>query len=256
VIEDTEYRVKLEIFEGPMDLLIHLIRKNEVDIFDIPIALITDQYLQYLDMMKALNINVAGDFLLMASTLVYIKSRMLLPERDKEGEEEEDPRIEITQPLMEYLRLKELAGELSERELLDRDVFKRHLYPDYASQFEGQEVELDVNLFQLMDAFKRIVEQRLPDAVLSYAADPVTIKDRIALILERLRQESSIFFTELFSESRTISEFIVTFLALLEMVHIGMVRVFQPGHDKDIRLTAHFTDNEEKDNGNITEADT
>jgi segregation and condensation protein A len=256
MIEDTEYRVKLEIFEGPMDLLIHLIRKNEVDIFDIPIALITDQYLQYLDMMKALNINVAGDFLLMASTLVYIKSRMLLPERDKEGEEEEDPRIEITQPLMEYLRLKELAGELSERELLDRDVFKRHLYPDYASQFEGQEVELDVNLFQLMDAFKRIVEQRLPDAVLSYAADPVTIKDRIALILERLRQESSIFFTELFSESRTISEFIVTFLALLEMVHIGMVRVFQPGHDKDIRLTAHFTDNEEKDNGNITEADT
>jgi segregation and condensation protein A len=256
MIEDTEYRVKLEIFEGPMDLLIHLIRKNEVDIFDIPIALITDQYLQYLDMMKALNINVAGDFLLMASTLVYIKSRMLLPERDKEGEEEEDPRIEITQPLMEYLRLKELAGELSERELLDRDVFKRHLYPDYASQFEGQEVELDVNLFQLMDAFKRIVEQRLPDAVLSYAADPVTIKDRIALILERLRQESSIFFTELFSESRTISEFIVTFLALLELVHIGMVRVFQPGHDKDIRLTAHFTDNEEKDNGNITEADT
>jgi segregation and condensation protein A len=254
--DNTEYRVKLEIFEGPMDLLIHLIRKNEVDIFDIPIALITDQYLQYLDMMKALNINVAGDFLLMASTLVYIKSRMLLPERDKEGEEEEDPRIEITQPLLEYLRLKELAGELSERDLLDRDVFKRHLYPDYASQFEGQEVELDVNLFQLMDAFKRIVEQRLPDAVLSYVADPVTIRDRIAFILERLRQGSAVFFTELFNESRTISEFIVTFLALLELVHIGMVRVFQPGPDKDIRLTAHFTDNEEKDNGNITEADT
>jgi segregation and condensation protein A len=254
--DNTEYRVKLEIFEGPMDLLIHLIRKNEVDIFDIPIALITDQYLQYLDMMKALNINVAGDFLLMASTLVYIKSRMLLPEQDKEGEEEEDPRIEITQPLMEYLRLKELAGELSERELLDRDVFKRHLYPDYASQFEGQEVELDVNLFQLMDAFKRIVEQRLPDAVLTYIADPINIKDRIAFILERLRRESAIFFTELFNESRTISEFIVTFLALLELVHIGMVRVFQPGSDKDIQLTAHFTDNEEKDNGNITEADT
>jgi segregation and condensation protein A len=254
--DNTEYRVKLEIFEGPMDLLIHLIRKNEVDIFDIPIALITDQYLQYLDMMKALNINVAGDFLLMASTLVYIKSRMLLPERDKEGEEEEDPRIEITQPLLEYLRLKELAGELSERDLLDRDVFKRHLYPDYASQFEGQEVELDVNLFQLMDAFKRIVEQRLPDAVLSYVANPVTIRDRIAFILERLRQDSAVFFAELFNESRTISEFIVTFLALLELVHIGMVRVFQPGPDKDIRLTAHFTDNEEKDNGNITEADT
>ncbi len=254
--DNTEYRVRLEIFEGPLDLLLHLIRKNEVDIFDIPIALITDQYLQYLDMMKALNINVAGDFLLMASTLVHIKSKMLLPEQDKEGEEEEDPRMEITQPLMEYLRLKELAGELSERDLLDRDVFKRHLYGDYASQFEGQEVQLDVNLFQLMDAFKRIVEQRLPDAALTYAADPVTIKDRIAFILERLRQESTIFFTDLFKESRTISEFIVTFLALLELVHIGIVRVFQPGPDKDIQLTAHFTDNEEKDNGNITEADT
>jgi len=256
MIEEKEYKVRLEIFEGPMDLLLHLIRKNELDIFDIPIALITDQYLQYLDMMKALNINVAGDFLLMASTLVHIKSKMLLPERDKEGEEEEDPRIEITRPLMEYLRLKELAGELSERDLLDRDVFKRHLYPDYASQFEGQEIQLDVNLFQLMDAFKRIVEQRLPDSVLTYVADPVTIKDKIAFILEQLRRENTIFFTELFNESRTISEFIVTFLALLELVHIGMVRVFQPGADKDIQLTAHFTDNEEKDNGNITKADT
>src|SRR4030043_876703 len=152
--DNAEYRVRLEIFEGPLDLLLHLIRKNEVDIFDIPIALITDQYLQYLDMMKALNINVAGDFLLMASTLVHIKSRMLLPERDKEGEEEEDPRMEITQPLMEYLRLKELAGELSERGLLARGGFKPPLYPDSTSQFEGQEVQLDVNLFQLWVAFR------------------------------------------------------------------------------------------------------
>jgi len=246
--DNTEYRVRLEIFEGPLDLLLHLIRKNEVDIFDIPISLITDQYLQYLDMMKALNINVAGDFLLMASTLVHIKSRLLLPEQDKEGEEE-DPRTEITRPLMEYLRLKEVAGELSEREMLDRDVFKRHLYADYISQFEGQEVQLDVNLFQLMDAFKRIVEQRLPDAPIIYVADTMTIKDRIAFIIERLREETTIFFTDLFNESKTISEFIVTFLALLELVHIGMIRVFQPGPDKDIRLMAHFTDNEEKDNG-------
>jgi segregation and condensation protein A len=200
-------------------------------------------------MMKALNINVAGDFLLMASTLVHIKSRMLLPEQGQEGEEDEDPRTEITRPLLEYLRLKEAAGELSEREMLDRDVFKRHLYGDYISQFGGGEVQLDVNLFQLMDAFKRIVEQRLPDAPLIYVADTMTIKDRIAFIIEQLRQETTIFFSDLFNESRTISEFIMTFLALLELVHIGMVRVFQPGPDKEILLTAHFTDNEENDNG-------
>ncbi|UCF58147.1 MAG: segregation/condensation protein A, partial [Deltaproteobacteria bacterium] len=125
-----DYEVKLEIFQGPLDLLLHLIRKNEVDIFDIPVATITDQYLEYLDMMKALNINVAGDFLVMASTLLHIKSKMLLPGLE-EGEDEEDPRVQITQPLLEYLRLKEMAGELLERELLDRDVFARRLSPDY-----------------------------------------------------------------------------------------------------------------------------
>jgi segregation and condensation protein A len=248
--EQTEYRVKLEIFEGPMDLLLHLIRKNEVDIFDIPVSLITDQYLQYLDMMKALNINVAGDFLLMASTLLHIKSRMLLPEQDKDDkDEEEDPRTEITGPLLEYIRLKEIAGELSAREMLDRDVFKRHMPSDYMSQLDGSEVELDVNLFQLMDAFKKIVEQNFPGTTMLLVSDAVSIKDKTAFILQQLRQKSTVFFKELFNEKQTISEFIVTFLALLELVHIGMVRVFQPAPDSDIRLEARFTDNEEEDNG-------
>ncbi len=121
---DYEYEVKLGIFEGPLDLLLHLIYKNEVDIFDIPIASITDQYLEYLDLMKALNINVAGDFLLMAATLVHIKSRMLLPGAEG-GEEEDDPRLEITRPLLEYMRIKEAAQALDEREILERDVFGR-----------------------------------------------------------------------------------------------------------------------------------
>ena len=249
MIDNSEYKVRLEIFEGPLDLLLHLIRKNEVDIFDIPIALITDQYLEYLDMMKALNINVAGDFLVMASTLVHIKSRLLLPERDEEGGEEEDPRTEITRPLLEYLKLKEMAGELSERELLDRDVFKRHLPEDYMAQFEGEDIQLDVNLFQLMDAFKKIIEQRLPDASINFVADKVTIKDKIAFIMDQLKETSTLFFKDLFNESRTIAEFIVTFLALLELVHMGLVKVFQPGPEKDIRLEAHFTDNEEENNG-------
>ena len=252
--DNNEYKVKLEIFEGPLDLLLHLIRKNELDIFDIPIALITDQYLGYMDMMKALNINIAGDFLVMASTLVHIKSRMLLPE-DVEGGEEEDPRVEITRPLLEYLRLKEVAAELSERELLDRDVFKRHLTADYLSSLKEGEDLLDVNLFQLIDAFKRIVEQRLPDEPISFRAETWTVKERMTYIIEQLKQETTIYFKDLFSESRTISEFVVTFLALLELVHMGLIRVFQPDPEKDIRLEAHFNDNEEENNGQIIEAD-
>jgi chromatin segregation and condensation protein Rec8/ScpA/Scc1 (kleisin family) len=119
VEEREDYKIRLEIFEGPLDLLIHLIRKNEVDIFDIPIALITDQYLAYINMMKALNINVAGDFLVMAATLIHIKSRLLLPGRGEDGEEV-DPREEITRPLLEYLQFKDLADDLSERQVLER----------------------------------------------------------------------------------------------------------------------------------------
>lgn len=252
--DQSEYRVMLDVFEGPLDLLLHLIRKNEVDIFDIPIALITDQYLEYLDMMKALNINIAGDFLVMASTLIHIKSRMLLPEQDEEGEEE-DPRTEITRPLLEYLRLKEIASELSERELLDRDVFKRHFSSQSISHLKGEESLLDVNLFQLIDAFKRIVEQNIPDTPLSFTADKWTVKDKTAFILEHLKKTKTLFFKDLFDEHRTITEFIVTFLALLELVHTGLVRVFQPDPGKDIRLEAHFDDSENEDHAQIIEAD-
>jgi segregation and condensation protein A len=237
-----DYEVKLEIFEGPLDLLLHLIHKNEVDIFDIPIATITDQYLEYLDVMKALNINVAGDFLVMASTLIHIKSKMLLPELN--DEEEEDPREEITRPLLEYMRFKEIAGELSEREVLDRDVFARKMSDYLQSQIEHEEPLMDVNLFQLMDAFKRIVDQRLPGVQLKLRIAKWSVKEKIELIISILRQKGDIFFSELFSEDRTISEFIVTFLALLEVIHIGLVKVFQSKAEGEIRLIACFDEDE------------
>ncbi len=245
MLETTDYEIKLEIFQGPLDLLIHLIRKNEVDIFDIPIAIITDQYLGYLDMMKALNINVAGDFLLMASTLIHIKSKMLLP--DVEEEEEEDPRDEITRPLLEFLRLKELAGELADRDLLDRDIFSRPLFPDYKDQLQAEGPLLDVTIFQLMDAFKRVIDERLPGASLKLQIEKWSLKDKTTSIMERLKKDGSIYFRDLFSENRTLSEFIITFLALLELVHIGLVRVFQPFPDKDIKLEALFNENEDRD---------
>jgi segregation and condensation protein A len=252
---ETDYKVMLEIFEGPLDLLLHLIRKNEVDIFDIPISLITDQYLGYLDIMKAFNINVAGDFLIMASTLIHIKSRMLLPEKPKDGEnDEDDPRLELTRPLMEYIRLREAAEGLSERSVLERDVFKRQLPGDYFSQFQAEDMPLDINIFQLMDAFKRVIEQKVPDIELTFQAEEWSVKERMSFIMNKLKGDSTVFFTELFSGNNSMAELVATFLALLELVHAGLIRLFQPEVHKDIRLEAHFNDNGE-DNVEIPEID-
>jgi segregation and condensation protein A len=241
------YEVRLDIFEGPLDLLLHLIHKSEVDIFDIPIATIADQYLGYLEMMKALNIDVAGDFLVMASTLVHIKSKMLLP--DSKEEQEEEIFNEITRPLLEYISLRDAAQELSERELLDRDVFARHVPPYLQRQLGDEEPQLDVNLFQLIDAFKRLMDQRLPGVQLSFQSEKWSVKEKTEIIIARLKEKNSIFFYELFSEDRTVSEFIVSFLALLELVHRGLVKIFQLTLESDIQLTALFEGN--KQNGTI-----
>jgi len=239
------YEVRLEIFEGPLDLLLHLIHKNEVDIFDIPIATITDQYLAYLDMMKTLNIDMAGDFLVMASTLIHIKSRLLLP--DSKEEQEEEIFNEITQPLLEYIRLRDAAQDMSDRELLDRDVFARHVPPYLQGQLGDEEPQLDVNLFQLIDAFRRIMEQRLPGAQLSFQPEEWSVKEKTEIIIAHLKKKGAIFFYELFAEDRSVSEFIVSFLALLELVHRGLVKVFQPTLESDIRLTLSFGGKEEND---------
>jgi len=189
-----EYEVKLEIFEGPLDLLLHLIHKNELDIFDIPITKIADQYLAYLDMMKALNISVAGDFLVMASTLIHIKSKMLLPGLN-DGDEGEDPRDEIMRPLLEYMRLKEMAEELSEREILGKDVFARQDFSLDQDQIDAEVPRLDVNLFQLIDAFKRIMEQIEPGADLTLRYEKWSIKDKSQLIVSLLKEKGEMFLT-------------------------------------------------------------
>jgi segregation and condensation protein A len=241
-----DYEVKLEIFEGPMDLLLHLIRKNEVDIFDIPIAKITEQYLQYLDMMKALNISIAGDFLVMASTLIHIKSRMLVPGFD-EDEEEEDPRMELARPLLEYLRLKELAGELSDRPLLGRDVFSRLPSQDLPAQLQGEEPLLQVNLFQLIDAFKKLLDQRVPGVQLQFRTDKWSVQDKMNLVLEKLKTQGALYFHELFENDLTVSELIVTFLAILELVQMGLLKIFQNDPMADLRIDLSATEEEDHD---------
>ena len=223
---ETLYRVQLEdVFEGPMDLLVHLIRKNELDIYDIPIALITEQYLQYLEWMKAMNIDYAGDFLLMASTLTQLKSRMLLPVHDDE-EEEDDVLQAITRPLVEYLQMKSAADQLIERNLLGEKTFIRK--SDRAEFLTGSEDEfIKVGLFELIDAFQKILEKIPDDHRVEMTADEISVKDKIAQIIDILEAKQSITFSELFSDSPNKHEIIVTFLAVLEMVKLTLIRIAQ-----------------------------
>jgi segregation and condensation protein A len=225
-MKEKPYQVRLEeIFEGPMDLMIHLIRKNDLDIYDIPIALITDQYLQYLELMKAMNIDFAGDFLLMASTLTQIKSRMLLPTHDGE-EEEDDPLQEITRPLLEYLQMKSAADQLVERNLLGENTFIRNPSRDEFLTSSDDEF-IKIGLFELIDAFQKILE-RIPDGHrVELTTDEISVKDKISQIVEILETKASITFLELFSGNPDKHDVIITFLAILEMVKLTLIRIIQ-----------------------------
>jgi segregation and condensation protein A len=229
------YRVQLdEIFEGPMDLLVHLVRKNELDIYDIPIALITEQYLQYLEWMQAMNIDYAGDFLLMASTLAQLKSRMLLPVHDGE-DEEEDVLQEITRPLVEYLQMKSAADQLVERNLLGETTFIRK--PDRGEFLTGSDDEfIKIGLFELIDAFQKILEKIPDDHRIDMTADEISVKDKISQIIDILEAKKSITFIELFSDSPDRNEIIVTFLAILEMVKLTLIRIVQHVQTGVIRI--------------------
>jgi len=234
-MQEERYSVKLEdIFEGPMDLLIHLIRKNEIDIYDIPIAMITRQYLEYLDWMKIMNIDFAGEFIVMAATLTQIKSKMLLPTHGYE-DEDIDPRSEITKPLLEYLRMKDVAEELSKRHLLGDTTFVRT--PDlkaYLSDTDDQFVK--IGLFELIDAFQKILENLPGDHKIDFSTDRISVKDRITEIIDILEVKGSVTFTELFPSAGTKGEIIVTFLAILEMVKLYLIRVVQHSQTGIIRL--------------------
>lgn len=232
---DESYRVKLDnIFEGPMDLLIHLIKKNEVDIYDIPIALITDQYLEYIEWMKSMNIDLAGDFLVMAATLTQIKSKMLLP-ASEEDEEEEDPRTEITKPLLEYLQMKSAAEDLAGRNLLGEDIFVRHFAREEYPLNQEEEI-IKVGLFELIDAFQKILKNISAGAGLDLSPDRISVKERISELVDIFAKQGSITFGELFPANADKSEVIVTFLAILEMVRLSLVRIVQHVQTGIIRL--------------------
>jgi segregation and condensation protein A len=233
---DDIYQIVLtDIFEGPMDLLVHLIKKNEVDVYDIPIALITEQFLEYLEWMKSMNIDFAGDFIVMAATLTQIKSRMLLPIHEGDPEEEEDPRQEITRPLVEYLQIKSAAEDLAARRLLGEDIFVRN--PVQAGELFGAEGDMvKIGLFELIDAFQTILEKLSPDHLVDLTADSLSVKDRISELVDRFEKQQSLTFDELFAADSNKGEVIVTFLAILEMVKLSLVQIAQQVQTGIIRL--------------------
>ena len=220
-------RFRIEIFEGPLDLLLHLIKKEEVEIIDIPVARITEQYLEYMQFLDELNLDLAGEYLVMAATLTHIKSRLMLP--PGEGEDDAEDPIELTElkdQLAEYQRIKMAAVQLNNRELLDRDVFRRQPQaPDPDEEREPPPLR-PLTLADLVGALREVLRRLPAEAAHEVMGERISIADRIPEILDRLRA-GDLEFTALFSESSTRREVIVTFLALLELVRTRVVRAAQ-----------------------------
>jgi segregation and condensation protein A len=224
------YEIKLPVFEGPLDLLLHLIREAKIDIYDIPISFITHRYLDYIEMMKELNLDIAGEFLVMAATLIHIKSRMLLPADEvEETEEAADPRLELVQRLLEYQAYKDAAFILKEREEEALQVFGRS--PEKEEEEDTGEPELylfDVNIFDLLGAFKKMLDAAPPE-VRTITKELLTVKDRMVFIVDILNKSDAVRFEELFEGQATRTQLIVSFLALLELLRLGLARVYQEG---------------------------
>ena len=243
-IEQTElpYQVRIENFEGPLDLLLHLIKKSEINIYDIPIHLIAQQYLTYIEAMEGLNLTVAGEFLVMAATLLQIKSKMLLPVDETVADEEEgpDPREELVRRLLEYKQFKEAARQLDEHEQLWREVYSRE--QGQAVELESDEALLDdVSLFELVDVLQGILDRNPGKRVMEILPDNVTVRERMNAILEMLERQESVNFVSLFEPSCHRLVIIVTFLALLELMRLRTARVFQPEHFGPILVSRAFS---------------
>jgi segregation and condensation protein A len=231
------YPVKLANFEGPLDLLLHLIRKHEINIYDIPIVLVTKQYLDYIDLMQELNLDVAGDFLVMAATLIHIKSRTLLPRTDPTQEDpDEDPREALMRRLLEHQKYKAAAELLHERETLRSAQWTRPDGPITEIAGEAPEAEVEVDLFSLISAFRAVVERAKHRPKVYLPAEQIPIEDRIEQLMTRLSETEACGFEDLFADVQTRAGLIVTFLALLEMIRLKLVRVFQAGSVGPIRV--------------------
>lgn len=244
--KDSSYNIKVPVFEGHMDLLLHLIKQNKIDIYDIPISLITKQYLEYIEFMKELNLEIASEFLVMAATLIYIKSRMLLPPDEIAVEEQqEDPRAGLVQRLLEYQSFKEITADFRQREEVWSNAFSREPLDKNSNELEPELYLFDLNLFDLVEALRRILDKPETEMI-TLTKEATTVKDKISLILEKMEKEHTIKFEELFKDDNRKIEIIVTFLALLELIRIRLIRSFQDREFGNIWLMKHITDKKEE----------
>ena len=229
--------VHLSNFDGPLDLLLHLIKKHEVDIYDIPISLITTQYLEYLELMIEINLDTVGEFLVMAATLIHIKSRTLLPRPDpKQEDAEEDPREALIRRLLEHQKFKAAAELLHDREIARSAQWQR---PDaVVNEVVGQapEPEVEIDLFSLMAAFRQVLERAKKRPKVMLPPEQIPIETRISQLLERLSETDACGFEDLFEDVQSRSGMVVTFLALLEMIRLKLIRVFQQASFGAIRV--------------------
>lgn len=234
---EPECKVRLEQFEGPLDLLLHLINRNRLDITDIPISLVTTQYLQYLEFLKALNIDVAAEYLVMAATLMHIKSKMLLPRKEKDDSEFEDPRLEITNALKELQAAKSLSKGLYERPILGRDVFLKGIREDIKKlQEEESSLNVSCNIIDLIEAFKRVLSSKELPRTIEIERARLSLSERMEEIERKITVSKRLSFFDLFDNKMERFLIIITFLAILELSKRGIIRLFQEERGGDIIL--------------------
>ncbi|MCX7661749.1 MAG: segregation/condensation protein A [Candidatus Omnitrophica bacterium] len=230
------YKIRLEIFEGPLDLLLYLVKKNHINIYDIPIAQITEQYLAYLDLMKLFDLNIAGEFLVMASTLMQIKSRMLLPQPETESQEPEDPRQELVNRLLEYERFKEAAQQLKQKEIQQKSIFKRQSL-NFKEEFVEEEIYFEANIFDLLSALSEVLKEVPKELFYEVIKDEFTVGEKIHEILHLLLESSQVKLSELFGKAKNKLEIIVIFLAILELIRMREIVAYQKELFGEILIT-------------------
>ena len=237
---ETDYKVKLEIFEGPLDLLLYLIKRDEIDIYDISIERITKQYLDYLQAFKELKIDIAGEFIVMAANLIYFKSRSLLPldqQPPEEDAEEDDPRWDLIRQLIEYKKFKEAAAQLHDRAAEQERIFTRDGGTAPAS--DAPLVLHEVGIFQLIHAFQEVIKRaEAREDLGEIFGERFSVSDKIEKILDRVANGAALRFSELFGEITSRVEIVVTFLALLELIRLNQVRALQRKMFDDIEIAA------------------
>ncbi len=236
------YKIRLDIFEGPLDLLLYLVKKDHLNIYDIPIAKVTEQYLEYINLMKLLDLGIAGDFLVMAATLMQIKSKMLLPASETPAEEEqEDPRAELVKRLLEYEKFKQIAEDLREKEISQQDVFKRPKpeKPQEAQEKSGGKDEkyFEASIFDLISAFSQALKDIPKEVFYEVIKDQFTVEQKVHDILHLLLVESEIRLSGLFSKAKDRLEIIVIFLAILELTKMKEIVTRQNAAFEDIIIT-------------------